>query len=92
MTTDPESMAQVRARADSHDGCPTDIFDRALAAHDARVRADAIRRARLALAARYDDPPTLDGAGIAERVGARHATNLCMDFLTQFADALEEAR
>lgn len=45
MADEPETMAEVRARANSHDGCPTDIFDRALAAHDARVRRDAAREA-----------------------------------------------
>lgn len=40
-----ETMAEVRARANSHDGCPTAIFDRALAAHDAQVKRDAAREA-----------------------------------------------
>lgn len=49
MSAEPETMAEVRARANSHDGCPTDIFDRALAAHDAQVRRDAAREALMGL-------------------------------------------
>lgn len=39
MTYTP-STEQVRQWANSYDGCPTDVFDRWLAAHDAEVRAD----------------------------------------------------
>lgn len=48
MTTDrAETMAEVRQRANSYDGCPADIFDRALAAHDAQTaRAAAVAALR----------------------------------------------
>lgn len=54
MADEPETMASVRARANSHDGCPTDVFDRALVAHDARVARDAAVAALRAWAAGVD--------------------------------------
>lgn len=67
----------------------------ALAALDeaeARTRAKAIRDARAAFYELHEVAPTLKGAFGPERVGAHHATNVCMDFLTRYADEQETTR
>lgn len=58
----------------------------------ARVRAQAVRDARAAFYVKHEQPPLLDGATSAEGVGATHATNVCMDFLTTYADEQETSR
>lgn len=98
MTTQPEPVLHEdtmrRAYADLAD--PFRVDDaRTTAAFDrfiGRVRAQAIRDVRAAFYAKHEDPPTLEGAHLVERVGARHATNVCMNFLAEYAEDQETAR
>lgn len=69
-----------------------DRVDRAFDLFIARVRAQAIRDARAAFYELHEVAPTLKGALGPERVGAHHATNVCMDFLATYADAQEATR
>lgn len=55
-----------------------------------QVPAEAVREARAAFYEQHPEPPMLNGARGVEVVGATHATNVCMSFLTAYADRLEE--
>lgn len=54
--------------------------------------AEAVRAIRTAFYEQHPEPPMLNGARGVEVVGATHATNVCMDFLTTYADEQETTR
>lgn len=57
----------------------------------AQVRRDAVRDARAAFYAKYPQPPMLGGEQLpGEKVGARHATDVVMNFLADYADEQEK--